>query len=187
MKSFVSQFFLIKLTSVLATSAADRPLIPSCQSTPAALCFAFFDPPIGGNVSLNTTICLQKTTTLNPGSLSNMITFCISTDVTFSLSVHSWFFSSRYLSLPSVAVLIWSSKSTISAHNQQMLVFYFFHFHLAYLIHVCLICEYLLSVYREGHVFHTPLLQALQSWYSFFFYFLAVTCVRNLNIFISVT
>ena len=50
--------------------------------------------------------------------------------------------------------------------------------------------EYLLSVYCEGHIFHTPLLQALQSWYSFFFfffYFLLVICIRNLNIFISAT
>ena len=31
--------------------------------------------------------------------------------------------------------------------------------------------EYLLSVYCEGHIFHTPLLQDLQSWYSFFFFF----------------
>ena len=66
-----------------------------------------------------------------------------------------------------------------------MLVFYFFHFHLAYLIHVCLICEYLLSVYREGRIFRTPLLQAYKADVHFFFYFLAVICVRNINIFIS--
>ena len=120
MKSFVSRFFLIKLTNVLATSSAGRSLIPSCQSTLAALSFPFFDPPTGANVSLNTTIRLQKTTTFNPGSLGNMITFCISTDTTFSLSVHSRFFSSRYLSLASVAVLIWSSELTQSAQSTNI-------------------------------------------------------------------
>ena len=106
MKSFVSRHFLIKLTNLLSTSAFDRPLIPSCQSTSVALSFPFFDQLTGENVSLNTTIRLQKTTTFNPGSLGNMITFWISTDTTFSLSVHSRFFSSQYLSLASVAVLI---------------------------------------------------------------------------------
>ena len=42
MKSFVSQFFLIKLTNMLATSAAGCPLPPLCQSTPVALWFLFF-------------------------------------------------------------------------------------------------------------------------------------------------
>ena len=62
MESFVSQFFLIKLADVVATSTADRPLIPSCQSTPVALSFPYFDPPTRANVLLNTIKRLQKTT-----------------------------------------------------------------------------------------------------------------------------
>ena len=104
---------------------SDCPLIPSCQSTPVALSFPFFDPPTGANVSLNTTIRLQKTTTLNPGSLGNIITFCISRDTTYSLSVHSQFFSSWYLSLASVDLLIWSSKSTQSAQSTKVGFLYF--------------------------------------------------------------
>ena len=116
MKPFVSRLFLIKLD----TSAADRPHYPSCESTPFALSFPFFDEPAGANVLLNTTIRLQKTTTFSPGSLGNMITFCISTDPAFLLSVHSRFFFSRYISLASAAVLIWSSKSAQSAQSKDV-------------------------------------------------------------------
>ena len=111
-KFFASWFFLTKLTNVLATSVADRPLIPSCQSTPVALSVPFFDPSTGVNVSLNTTIRFQRNFAFN---LGNMITFCKLTETTFSLSVHSRFFSSRYLSLASIAVLMWGSKSKQSA------------------------------------------------------------------------
>ena len=147
-RSFVSRFFLVKLRNVLATSAADRPLTPSCQSTPVALSFPFFDAPTGANVSLNTTILLQKTATFNPGSLGNMITFCISTDTNFSLSVHSRFFSSRY---PVLFDCCFNIKLKINT-----------------IIHVRLICEYLLSVFRECCIFHTPLLQAYKGDIHFF-------------------
>ena len=108
LKSYVSQFFLIKLTNVLATSANYCPLIPSWQSTPVVLSFPFFDPRKGANLSLNTRIRLQTTTTFNQGIVDNIITFCILTNTTFPLSVGYWFFF--HLSLASVVVLIKSSK-----------------------------------------------------------------------------
>ena len=185
MKSFVSQIFLIKLTNVLATFTAIRLIIPSSQSTPVALSFPFFHPPTGANVLLNTTIRLQKTTTFNPGSADNMMTFCVSTDTTLSLLVQSRFFSARYFSLALVAVLKWSSKSTQSAQSANV----------GFLVFPCsssLLKSCLSNLWSSKCL----------SWRSHYsdssspsfakvilvlFYFLVVICLRYLNILISAT
>ena len=143
MKSIVSRFFLIKLTNVLATSAADRPLILSCQITPVALSFPFFDPPTRANFSLNTTIqyvwkrllpSIQEVSQHHNFLHINRYNFTVASPfpilfLTISFSCFGCCFNMKF--------------NQCNQHNQQILVFYFSHFYLVYLIHVCLICEYL--------------------------------------------
>ena len=186
MKSFVSQFFLRKLINVLAICTVDRLLIPSCQSTPVGLFFPFFHLQTGANVSLNTTIRLQKTTTFNPGSLGKMMTFWLSKDRTSSLSIQSRFFSARYLSLASVAVLRWSSKSTqsVQSTNVGFLVFPFS----SSLLNSCLSNLWISSerLSWRPHLSYSSY-PSFTKLIFILFYFLVVICLRNLNIFLSAT
>ena len=96
-KLLMSLFWLEKKMKVLATSSADLPLMDSCHSTPVDLIlFPFAFPPTRANVSLNKINRFKNIACFNYARRGNIITFCISTEITISFDSHSRFFSALY-------------------------------------------------------------------------------------------
>ena len=92
-KLSISRFLRMKCIKALATSSADLPFIASCHNTPVGFkVLDFFQLPATANVSLKRTNLLQNIACFRPGSLGNIITFCISTDIATSCSTHLRFF-----------------------------------------------------------------------------------------------
>ena len=111
----------MKCIKALATSSADLPFIASCHNTPVGFkVLDFFQLPATANVSLKRTNLLQNIACFRPGSLGNIITFCISTDIATSCFSYSRSFSSRLRDLASVAAVICFIKLTQSSQPSNV-------------------------------------------------------------------